>query len=213
MDDTTHTYDPLERLPDEPPAAHRALIDYEALGSTRTLEQLTRRTPSATEPRPTRRLATLKEWSGRWNWQERIAQMQDLRIAQERAAREAVWAQRREQIRDESWELAQRLRQRATELLDHPTVETVSQVVTKEIDGVPVEVTTVIVKPSRWAQRDIPAIAETFDKLARLSAGMDTEQSRIIIEGLEIEDLESLSDEELQKRWEQIQKKKRQQRA
>ena len=101
-----------------------------------------------------------------------------------------MWAQRREQIRDDSWDLAQRLRQRALELLAHPTVEESST----ETDAG--KTITIVIKPSRWAQRDIPAIAETFNKLARLAVGLDTDQIRII-EGIDPGDLAQKSDEEL----------------
>jgi hypothetical protein len=179
--------DPLSLIPGENERAHLALHDYDALGPDRTLERLSAIYRSATTVVPTRQTTTLKNWSTRYQWQERLAQQQELRLAAERERRDAVWAARREQIRDESWELAQRLRKRAIELLDHPTVE--EHIESK--DGK----TITIVKPSRWAQRDIPAIAETFDKLARLSAGMDTEQIRI--EGLTPQNLSDLSDEEL----------------
>lgn len=191
--------DPLALAPDEPDKANLALHDYEALGPDRTLEALTALYRASATPIPTRHIATLKNWSTRYAWQDRVAQQQELRLAAERKARDAVWAARREQIRDESWELAQRLRKRALELLDHPTVEETSE----SKDGK----TITIIKPSRWAQRDIPAIAETFDKLARLSAGMDTEQIRI--EGLTPEDLSQKSDEELAALAEKIRRKSR----
>ncbi len=193
--------DPLALAPDEPDKANLALHDYEALGPDRTLEALTKLYRSSATPIPTRHIATLKNWSTRYAWQDRVAQQQELRLAAERKQRDAVWAQRREQIRDDSWDLAQRLRQRALELLAHPTVEESST----ETDAG--KTITIVIKPSRWAQRDIPAIAETFDKLARLSAGMDTEQIRI--EGLTPDDLSQKSDEELAALKEKIRRKSR----
>lgn len=195
--------DPLALAPDEPDKANLALHDYEALGPDRTLEALTALYRASATPIPTRHIATLKNWSTRYAWVDRVAAVQELRLAAERKARDAVWAQRREQIRDDSWELAQRLRQRALELLDHPTVEETSTE-TNTAEG---KTITIVIKPSRWAQRDIPAIAETFDKLARLSAGMDTEQIRI--EGLTPEDLSQKSDEELAALAEKIRRKQR----
>lgn len=187
----------LARLPDEPAGAYRALVDYIALGQSRSFDALAEqyRSDHSTHP-PTRRRNTLATWSVAYDWQARIAAYDEHLAAAELAANEAQWAARREQIREESWQLAQQLRQRAIELLNHPTTEQISQVATQEIDGRPVEVTTIVIKPSRWAQRDIPAIAETYTKLARLAAGMDTEQIRVI-EGLTPEDLATKSDEEL----------------
>ena len=186
----------LARLPVEPAGAYRALVDYIALGQSRSFDALAEqyRSEHSTDP-PTRRRNTLSTWSVTHNWQARIADYDAQIAAAELAANEAQWAARREQIREESWQLAQRLRDRALELLAHPTTEQISQVATQEIDGRPVEVTTIIIKPSRWAQRDIPAIAEAFSKLARLAAGMDTDQIRI--EGIGPDDLAAKSDEEL----------------
>lgn len=186
----------LARLPDEPSDAHTALCWYAGLGPGRSLEMLAEHCRSAAESPPTRRLRTLCTWSSKWGWVDRVTAYDEQLRAEELAANESQWAARREQIREESWQLAQRLRDRALELLSHPTTEQIRQVATQEIDGRPVEVTTIVIKPSKWAQRDIPAIAETYTKLARLAAGMDTDQIRVI-EGLDPDDLEQLSDEEL----------------
>lgn len=183
----------LARLPDEPAGAYRALVDYIALGQSRSFDALAEqyRSDHSTDP-PTRRRNTLATWSTRYDWQDRIADYDEQLAAAELAALEAQWAARREQIREESWQLAQQLRQRAIELLSHPTVETT----TTEIDTAEGKTVTIVIKPSKWAQRDIPAIAETYTKLARLAAGMDTDQIRII-EGLDPDDLATKSDEEL----------------
>lgn len=191
--------DPLARLPDEPAPAHQAFIDYEAMGDERSLEKLAKWYQSGVKAGSTKRLNTLREWSARWNWQERVALAYDARVARERAAREAVWAQRREQVRDHSWELADKIRQRAQELLEQSFLEEVT--VKRGGSEVPV------LKP-RWTMRDIATLAETYDKLARLAAGMDTDQQKIIVEGLSPEDLESLPDEELDKLWAKTQRKK-----
>lgn len=191
--------DPLARLPEEPEHAHRALLDYEAMGDARTLDALAAIYRGRTETVPTRQSSTLKKWSGQWNWQERLAAAYDARVARERAAREAVWAQRREQVRDQSWELADKIRARAQELLEQSFLEEA----TVKRGGA--EVT--VLKP-RWSMRDIATLAETYDKLARLAAGMDTDRQRVVIDGLSPADLESLDDAELDKLWEKAQRKK-----
>lgn len=179
----------LARLPDEPATAYRALVDYAMLGSDRSLDALAAQYRSDPDAHPpTRRRNTLATWSVAYDWQDRIADYDEQLAAAELAQAEAQWAARREQIREESWQLAQRLKDRAIELLSHPTVEEV----TESKDGT----TIIIVKPSKWAQRDIPAIAETFNKLARLAVGLDTDQIRII-EGIDPGDLAQKSDEEL----------------
>lgn len=181
----------LQRRADEPTTAYRALVDYAMLGSDRSLDGLATQYRSDPDAHPpTRRRNTLAIWSVTYNWQARIGDYDEQLAAQELAQIEAQWAARREQIREESWQLAQRLRDRALELLAHPTVEESST----ETDAG--KTITIVIKPSRWAQRDIPAIAETFNKLARLAVGLDTDQIRII-EGIDPGDLAQKSDEEL----------------
>lgn len=55
------------------PKAEQAFLDYVAMGPGRSLEALRDRYQSETEPSPTKRLATLKDWSARYHWQARIA--------------------------------------------------------------------------------------------------------------------------------------------
>lgn len=198
--------DPLALYPGEPENANLALQDYAALSiDERSLDALARHYRGA-ESAPSQRLRTLKTWSARYHWIDRTALLQNQRLAAERTQRDAVWLARRDQVREESWNLAQRLRQRAIELLDHPTVELVTTEITEVKDGKPVAITQTIIKPSRWAQRDIAGIAETFDKLARLAAGMDTAQVRI--EGLTPQDLANLSDDDLAKLESDLRRKK-----
>ncbi len=77
----------------EPEAATRAFNDYYELGPNRTLARLARTyRQSAGEP-PTRSLATLKEWSTRWQWQARVETLvqQELSVQAEQRAN-ARWA-------------------------------------------------------------------------------------------------------------------------
>ena len=203
MSDTLHNLlndDPLARLPDEPASAHQALIDYEAMGQGRSLDALAKHYRACTTAVPSRQVVTLKNWSSRYNWQDRLALAHDARIARERQAREAVWAARREAIREESFSLAEQLRKRALELLAQEFAE--EQVIKR--NGI--EIT--VLRP-KWSMKDIATFAETYDKLARLSAGMDTEQQKIVIEGIDHDDLESLPDEELEKLWGMVKKKRK----
>lgn len=201
MRKTTHPTEyvmptPLQRLPDEPSAAHAALVLYAQLGEGRSLDALAEQCRSNAIVRPpTRRRRTLATWSARFLWSERVsAYDEDLRAA-ELARHETVWAARREQVREESWSLAQRILGRAQELLEQSFLEEV------KLDGV------LVLKP-RWSMRDIATLAESYSKLARLAAGMDTDQQRVIIEGLSPADLESLDDAELEKLWEKMGKKR-----
>jgi hypothetical protein len=202
----------LQRRPDEPTAAHSALIGYAALGAGRSLDLLAQqyRSGLASGAPPTRRRATLVAWSSRWDWQARVAEYDQDRAAAELAAAEARWAERREQVREESWEMSRELLERARALLAWPIEETVTSETREELpDGKTLIRHTTVIRPARWAQRDILTFAKTFDELARLAVGMDTEQRRIIVEGIEPGDLESLSDEELEQLLKKVEAKKR----
>lgn len=67
-----------QRKPIETPRAAEAFADYVSLGPSRSLQKLVdfyRATPqSSTKPPPTRHLDTLKDWSVKHGWQDRIAQ-------------------------------------------------------------------------------------------------------------------------------------------
>lgn len=66
----------LEQLEGETPNAYRAFCDYVAMGSKRSLPKLAARYQADAEASPTRRLATLKEWSSKYEWQRRINEYQ-----------------------------------------------------------------------------------------------------------------------------------------
>ena len=88
------------------PAAHqRALADYLAQTPPRSLERLVERYRSGTEVGPpTRRLGTLKEWSRRYGWQERV------REHEAQIAREAADRLRAERLADLERRRARRLK-------------------------------------------------------------------------------------------------------
>lgn len=56
----------------EKPEAARAFEDYYALGEGRSLSRLAAMYRASTEPAPTRHIRTLKDWSTRHGWQQRI---------------------------------------------------------------------------------------------------------------------------------------------
>lgn len=205
--------DPLARMSGESLPAHQALLDYERLGHERTIERLLtkyRDVPGGAAPPPTRRKSTLAGWSAKHHWLARVAAAHDVRTTRERARNEARWLERREKVREESWELAQKLRARASELLQFPIAEITTEQARRESeDGRTLITYNTVVKPARWSARDIATFAKTFEEMARLAAGMDTEQQRVIVEGLEPDDLVSLSDEEFETLWAKVQAKKK----
>lgn len=71
----------------ETPKAARAWADYLAMGPGRSLEALLNRYRSETAP-PTRRLASLKQWSSEYGWQRRLEEIvaREAREAEEQQA-------------------------------------------------------------------------------------------------------------------------------
>jgi hypothetical protein len=127
---------------------------------------------------------TTKRVAGRWQhwyelyqWKDRAeAYDQHLSLLEFQNAEESIKQKasaalaRREEIRQQELELAQKLISRATEMLGFPLVEK-----TVEKDG-----KTVILKPADWSLSDIPRFVEVGDKLLRLSNDMET--ARVALE-------------------------------
>lgn len=63
----------MGEFPEMTPNAALAFADYAAMGPKRSLEALWARYRSVPNPCPTKRLPTLKDWSVRYRWQDRIA--------------------------------------------------------------------------------------------------------------------------------------------
>lgn len=116
----------LARLSGETARAYAAFLDYVKLGDGRSLRRLLeqyqawhgeKRGQSEGKARavsvPTARLATLEGWSTRYRWQERLAAYQA-----ELARREqAVWEQRRAEVRERDWAAGEELRDLAAQVL------------------------------------------------------------------------------------------------
>lgn len=96
----------LGRYPGEGRMARNALMDY-ALMDRRSLSALCRRYREMDSKPPTRRLARLKTWSVKYEWQARIAQF-DLVLYERRMAE---WDVRRREVNERDWEDGQRIRE------------------------------------------------------------------------------------------------------
>lgn len=208
MADRPFTFDPDQPLAHTPPEtihAHQALLDYYAMGLSRSLEKLESRYRDLAKQGlmpPSVKLQRMKEWSARYRWQERIGRAQFIANEGERQAQEQQWAERRAVIRDQGWAMAQKLLARAEAMLEHPLTETVTDKPTTTPEGQVIQ--RVVVKPAKWTMADVVRVADTAIEMARLAAGMDTEQKKLVIEGLNPDDLAKLSDEELAKLEQQL---------
>ena len=175
---------PLARCKGETRKAHDALQDYWLMGSGRSIRKLLQKyNEPDTESPPTRHFATLAGWSTRYAWQARIDRAKQ--IDDEALQRE--WEDRRKEWKQEEWDIAAKLLERAQQMLTFPVAE-----VTYQNDDDSVQ----IVKPAKWKPVDIARFAEVASKLARLAAEMETERRKS--ENLNI-DLSNLTDDQLQR--------------
>lgn len=112
--------EPLGRRAGESRKANAALHDYHLMGAGRSLRKLWRRYRTVTETSPgqelppTRRLPTLKGWSVRFHWQERVGAAEALDAAERRRTR----LERQIEVDDRDWDLGGELRDLAQAILD-----------------------------------------------------------------------------------------------
>lgn len=125
-------------------------------------------------------------WVGQWNWQARaleydrwvFRQQKEAELAATIAER-AKWAKRRAEVADEEWDLSQKLRTKAREMLNFPLA---TQTITNERQGedgrtVLQEIT---IEPSGWRMRDVATYLAMADKLMRLATDQATERIETI---------------------------------
>ena len=101
---------------------------------------------------------------------------------QQRVDREE-WERRKSIQRQKEWEAAEKLAEKAQAMLTFPLAES-------HVDGPDGPI---IIKPARWGMSDVARLLETASKLARLSAGMETDKTQVEVSA----DVRELSDEDL----------------
>jgi len=112
-------WESLARRPDEPPKSHAAFLDYVRLGPGRSLRTLhavycdRSETGAGPEKPPTKRLATLKDWSARFAWQARLKTYHQERQQHE----QAVWETRRQALREADFTAGDHLRELVAQIL------------------------------------------------------------------------------------------------
>jgi hypothetical protein len=110
---------PLERAKGESRKANQALRDYALMGSGRSQRKLIEhyKKQAASNPLakpPTLVYSTLAGWCLNFDWVARVDAWTEIRQEQD----EIEWAERRRQIRQDDYRLAERLRGLANEILD-----------------------------------------------------------------------------------------------
>ena len=103
--------DGLDRLPDERPAAFAALCEYATMPRPRSLRRLALR---YREQGGGPSFRTLDKWSGRYQWQQRVA-LFDVAEAERRVE---VWQERRTELKESDWQDGARVRKKVMDYLN-----------------------------------------------------------------------------------------------
>ena len=167
--------DPLDRRTGETTKANRALRDYAAMGpgrSLRLLSQQYQNIPETELPPPSLSFPTLKLWSAKHKWTDRVAEWDAEQNQLLDEQNTEMWLARMAKLREQEWEHSQALIERAQEMLNYPLAQ-VRKV--EEEDG---KTLVTIVMPAKWSLRDAAAYAETASRLARLATGMETDRTQ-----------------------------------
>jgi hypothetical protein len=175
-------WEALAQRDGETAKAHAAFLDYVLMGPGRSLRKLyakyrgrTEIGPGAEKP-PTRRLATLSEWSVKYDWQERLTAYQEERDRREQEA----WEARRKAVREADWEAGEALRDLAADILaETPNFLKTTRRLVKGKGGQPDrEVITVGIEIAAL----IKAL-ELASKLQALAAGVEPPEQKVKVGG------------------------------
>jgi len=186
---------PLDRCPGESHKANQALRDYALMGGGRTLRGLFLQYRSQTDTHlktetgrvialrmpdgnigrvpPTRRWASISDWSHRYAWTKRVEAWETLMLRED----ERRWMQRRREEREEEWDKRTKL----LGLVDAILAEGPKFIkTTRRVDPTGREIITV----SLDGYLAIRAV-EVASKLGRLAAGMETDHQ--VVSGVIVE--------------------------
>lgn len=150
-----------DRQPGEPERWFLRFDVYRRAGAGRSLEAVWNQEGAAKRSgaKQTRPSSTWYARSKQWRWEERASAWDNyLRDEDERQ-----WAERREQIKADDWDMAVALREKARQMLMFP----VTKVTKSDGDGV------TIIEPANWTFTDAAKIADLASKMARLAADMN----------------------------------------
>jgi hypothetical protein len=184
-----------EQRPDETGTAFEAFKQFLDLGVARTISEAYRLKTGRKQAK--RASGQWLEWAKRFEWFNRAAEFDRWVAAIEAreeesafAERRRQWVQRRGELQDSAWSLAELLEKKAREILDLPTVQKLETKTVEE--GGKKIITTTIINPVRASYSEAIRAAEIADKLKRLAVGMATE--RIVTKSATAEARETLED-------------------
>ncbi|HOW67937.1 MAG TPA: hypothetical protein P5186_16220 [Candidatus Paceibacterota bacterium] len=153
----------MERLPGESTQAYEAFRTYAGLGPGRSTREVCKRLNKS--------IALIGKWSAKHHWVERAAAFDDRldRITQEAEEAKLIekageWAERMQHTREEAYQMASRLVEKAEAMLKFPLAETISK------DG------KTIIKPGRWTFADAAKMLDVAHRLKQLVTGLPTDR-------------------------------------
>ena len=160
----------------ESPAAYQLFWVFLELGIKRSLQ--------GTSEESGRSLGLIAKLSSKYKWAPRarafdkhLLDMQ-LKVMESQTKSEGIlWAKRETEYRHETFELSEKLKAKAEEMLASPLYETIVETFTEVIGegGNLIQVPTKVIKhPIRWNFKDVVAMQELSDKLKRQALGMPT---------------------------------------
>jgi hypothetical protein len=161
----------FRRLAGESARAWEAFTIYVELGATRSLRRVAERL--------NKNETTVNDWSGKYDWVERAAAV-DEAIAraklQERvkaeAAQERKRVVRKGKLDRSNYDIGRRLRHRALQMLEWPLEETEKEEVSISEDGQVLK-KIIIQRPLKWTFRDMMVAAEVSDRLMSMGLGVE----------------------------------------
>jgi len=113
-------WDTLAPIPGESVAQHTAFLDYCRMGPGRSLKKLAaryrgqREAEAGPEKPPTTRINTLKDWSVKYQWQNRLVAYH----AEQAQHDQALWEERQREVRQQDWAIGDALRELAAKVLE-----------------------------------------------------------------------------------------------
>jgi hypothetical protein len=153
----------MERLPGESNPAYEAFKTYAGLGPGRSTREVCRRLNKS--------IALIGKWSAKHHWVQRAAALDDRlgQIALEAEEAKLIesagqWAKRMQETREEAFQMASKLAEKAEAMLKFPVAETISA------DG------KTVVKPGRWTFADAAKMIDVAHRLKQLVTGLPTDR-------------------------------------
>jgi hypothetical protein len=188
----------LPRLDGEHAKAHAALVAYATLGPGRSLDKLVETWVGEACP-PTRRRATLADWSIRFDWQERVAAYDDALATAQLQQQQAAWVERAAELRERAWVAASAGLERCVELLTRSAIETTTTEETVMDPDTGRRMRLVIIRESpRGSLGDVARLLNAAATVGRLVVGEHTSHERldVHVQLRSPEELEQMTTEE-----------------